>query len=476
LPEISLEMTNILPNGPSFMDIANNGDYLTYWRDVFQRQGRSLTIFIDESGTSSVYAGISYQSLPMESWRSAFIRNTLDFLGSRLEIHFQYVNSQDQANISFMLHDQPVPGAYGGGTYGGLAYSDWTWDRYDTQRNRWIAKGFRYELSLATPAYEQNYQNVWEMVILHELGHAFQLEHLDESGDGDSYQQLPTDESTLGFGDPPDLRYASWFRPADLAALDFVTMLGDQQASMLAPAIQVEEAARLVTVTSEIVIPFSKDIVIGSGLIYLTEESPEGMWVETFGSPGAPHEYRSLGRVQVDGNKLVIDPVTNLAGGKTYSLSFMYDTVRDYEGNSFLGNPDLSDPLYQSISFAVDYDTVTGVLGAPSQVRLRSKKRVAFWLVGNAEVDFQDINLSTLRLGVSDDATVPVVSGKPVSSKFKYADYSGDGNVDMSFAVNPGALRSILSVSSQDIKLFGRLEDGSYLVYGLSPGAAVSFI
>ena len=65
--------------------------------------------------------------------------------------------------------------------------------------------------------------NWWQMIIVHELGHALNLEHPFEGEDGDVYgseYSTSLDETIMAYGSPSEWgRYHEWFTQIDVEAL-----------------------------------------------------------------------------------------------------------------------------------------------------------------------------------------------------------------------------------------------------------------
>lgn len=85
-----------------------------------------------------------------------------------------------------------------------------------------------------------------------------------------------------------------------------------------------------VSVSSNIVLSFNEEIQRGSGLIRIRRGSSTGTVVETF-------DAAVSGRLSISGNQLTLDPVTTLAGGTKYFITFAAGTIRDLAGNAYAG-------------------------------------------------------------------------------------------------------------------------------------------
>lgn len=85
-----------------------------------------------------------------------------------------------------------------------------------------------------------------------------------------------------------------------------------------------------ISVSSNIVLNFNEAIKRGSGLIRIRRGSSSGTVVETF-------DAAVSSRLSISGNQLTIDPITTLAGGTRYFITFAAGTIRDLAGNGFAG-------------------------------------------------------------------------------------------------------------------------------------------
>jgi subtilisin-like proprotein convertase family protein/methionine-rich copper-binding protein CopC len=85
-----------------------------------------------------------------------------------------------------------------------------------------------------------------------------------------------------------------------------------------------------VSVSSNIVLSFNEAIQRGSGLIRIRRGSSTGTVVETI-------DAATSTRLSISGSLLTLDPLTTLAGGTRYFITFAAGTIRDLAGNAYAG-------------------------------------------------------------------------------------------------------------------------------------------
>ena len=185
----------------------------SYWANEAKEQvieaGRHMKVFIDENGSQGSYSHFGdltfVRSLPVEPFRRDFIRDTITRVEGELNLSFEYVNTYQEADLRFlMVSDDSI-------SSGGLAASNFD-DGYQADVVFKSGNNIRAQGS-----------NWWQMVIVHELGHALNLEHPFEGGDGDVYgseYSTSKDETIMAYGSPSVWgRYHEWFTQIGVEAL-----------------------------------------------------------------------------------------------------------------------------------------------------------------------------------------------------------------------------------------------------------------
>ena len=185
----------------------------SYWRNLAKEKvienGRRMKVFIDTTGSQDSYSHYGeltfVRSLSIEPFRRDFIEDTITRLGGEVDISFEYVNTYKDANLRFlMVSDDSI-------SSGGLAASNFD-------------EGYQADIVFRSgERIRAQGSNWWQQVIVHELGHAVNLEHPFNDRDGDVYgseYSTSKDETIMAYGSPSEWgRYHKWFTEVGVEAL-----------------------------------------------------------------------------------------------------------------------------------------------------------------------------------------------------------------------------------------------------------------
>jgi hypothetical protein len=116
-------------------------------------------------------------------------------------------------------------------------------------------------------------------------------------------------------------------------------------------------------------------------------------------------------------------------------------------------------------------DIITGILSLPARVKLSANGLTPFTLYGDSKIDVDQIDLNSLRFGITKENSVGAMTGGGDNSyQIKSTDVDGDGFEDLVAKVSTSELSAITPTGTSEISAFGKTLAGKEIVFEL-PGS-----
>ena len=118
-------------------------------------------------------------------------------------------------------------------------------------------------------------------------------------------------------------------------------------------------------------------------------------------------------------------------------------------------------------------DPITGIFDGPGTVNLNNKGVTPFTLFGSDELNVEAIKVDSLAFG-GKDSRIGVAQKKNGSPFAAYEDANEDGELDLVVKVETSTFAGM--APSEPFEVFGSLNDGTEVVFGLNEGDSINFI